>query len=429
LPSNIASPAVATTAPVVATAAAPPPKPAPVLAPPSTHDGNDPAAASPSPPTLNDVIAHAIDGIGAHTQEVPAKFPSEVLQSQHNPTVNCYFAPGVLNDLVPPVPAGTQSFASSAETSESMPELIPGHMMGASTISSASTSGSSITTCGSIVNNVEVRGRPHSPTSSTLSTPSSLPSLVDPRSILSTGTDTAASTANSETKQNEKLVVKKSTPPTYLPPACATLASADAVAAATNFTEGALFAEGTTNHSRKYTNRKKKLLNEFVEVLKRHPKKYARFLVLADKVPISFPTSEPTEMVFVLLRGEENRTEKVRSLNGMLIDWVSEKKLKKPPREGGSYYPAPASLNTMVRTFFASAKDYYQWSFSQKDFSFDGGYNGFFAALCKKRREEDVSFFVLFFFRQFFRKLFLTQSIQTTIYNSQSMETNPETSI
>jgi hypothetical protein len=142
-----------------------------------------------------------------------------------------------------------------------------------------------------------------------------------------------------------------------------------------------------------------------VEVLKGHPKKYARFLVLADKVPSGFPTLEPTEMVFVLLRGEENQTEKVRSLNGMSIDWVSEKKLKKPLREGGSYYPAPASLNTMVRTFFASAKDYYQGSFSQKDFSFNGGYNGFFAALCKKRREEDVSF-LFCFFRQFLKNFF-----------------------
>jgi hypothetical protein len=83
----------------------------------------------------------------------------------------------------------------------------------------------------------------------------------------------------------------------------------------------------------------------------------------------------------------------------------------------------------MVRTFFASANDYYQWSFSQKDFSFDGGYNGFFAALCKKRREEDVSFLFCFFVSIIFLKLFLTQSIQTTINNSQNMETNPETSI
>jgi hypothetical protein len=76
-----ATPAVATTAPVVATAAAPPSLPAPVVAPPSTHDGNDPVAAPPSPSTLNDVITHAVDGIGAHTQEVPAKFPSEVVHS------------------------------------------------------------------------------------------------------------------------------------------------------------------------------------------------------------------------------------------------------------------------------------------------------------------------------------------------------------
>jgi hypothetical protein len=200
-PAPVAAPAVATTAPVVATDAAPPPMPAPVVAPPSTHDGNDPAAASPSPSTLNDVIAHAIDGLGAHTQEVPAKFPSEVVHSQHNPTVNCYFAPGVLNDLVPPLPAGSRSFASSSDTSKSTPAIIPGNLMG-STISSAS-SGGSITTIGGSTVDVEVQGCPHSPTSTVIShsTPSSLPSLADLRSLVSTGTDTAASTVHSEGEQ------------------------------------------------------------------------------------------------------------------------------------------------------------------------------------------------------------------------------------
>ncbi len=161
-------------------------------------------------------------------------------------------------------------------------------------------------------------------------------------------------------------------------------------------TEGARFAEGTTNHSCKYTNRKKKLLNEFVEVLRSHPDKYAQYIVLTTDVPPSFPSNEPTEVVFVLLRGEEDRADKVRQLNAMIIDWVSDKRLRKNPREGGSCYPAPASLNTMIRTFFASAKDYYQWSYSQKDFCFDGRYNGFFAALCKKRRAEDVSYCMFF---------------------------------
>jgi hypothetical protein len=72
-----------------------------------------------------------------------------------------------------------------------------------------------------------------------------------------------------------------------------------------------------------------------------------------------------------------------------------QKKLLNPPKNGGSPFPAPASLNTMIRTFLASAKDYYQWQFSQKDFGFDGGYNGFFQELVANRRKDDVSF--LFF--------------------------------
>jgi hypothetical protein len=168
------------------------------------------------------------------------------------------------------------------------------------------------------------------------------------------------------------------------------LSVAAAVANVSDPTDGDTFAKGTTNHTRSYTSRKKKLLTEFVDVLKSHPSKYARFLEVTTDLPPLFPTDEPTEMVFLLLRGEENKAEKVRSLNKMIIDWVTDKRLKNTTKNG-SAFPAPSSINTMIRTFFAAAKDYYQWSFSQKDFNFDGGYNGFFAALCKKRRNENVS--------------------------------------
>jgi hypothetical protein len=158
-----------------------------------------------------------------------------------------------------------------------------------------------------------------------------------------------------------------------------------------DLTDGARFTLGTTNHTWKYTTRKKALLSEFVSVLKSNKEKYERFLVLtSDVVPSTFPSAEPVEMVFILLRGEENKTDKIRSLNVMLIDWVESKRLK-VPQKNGNVFPAPSSLNTMVPTFLASTKDYYQWSFSQKDFGYDGGYNGFFAALCETRRKLDVS--------------------------------------
>jgi hypothetical protein len=161
-------------------------------------------------------------------------------------------------------------------------------------------------------------------------------------------------------------------------------------------TDGAKFAMGTTNHTKKYTTRKKQLLVEFVNVLKKHRGKYERFLVKISEVPPSFPTNEPVEAVFILLRGEENKSEKIRSLNGMLIDWVEGKRLKVAQKSGHAY-PAPSSINTMIRTFLAATKDYYQWSFVQKDFGYDGGYNGYFRTLIEKRRREDVSFDYDFF--------------------------------
>jgi hypothetical protein len=191
-----------------------------------------------------------------------------------------------------------------------------------------------------------------------------------------------------------------------------------------DLTDGARFALGTTNHTRKYTTRKKALLSEFVSVLKNNREKYERFLVLTSDVPSTFPSTEPVEMVFILLRGEENKPDKIRSLNVMLIDWVESKRLK-VPQKNGNVFPAPSSLNTMVRTFLASTKDYYQWSFSQKDFGYDGGYNGFFAALCETRRKLDVSIH-LFCFNLFLYSIQIKHSRIHYIHfnnNSQAMAT------
>jgi hypothetical protein len=86
-------------------------------------------------------------------------------------------------------------------------------------------------------------------------------------------------------------------------------------------------------------------------------------------------------MVFLVLHGENNKAEKVRSLNSMIINWVTDKRLKVPLKNGITN-PAPSSLNTMICMLFNAAKDYYQWQFSHKDFGFDGGYNRIFCALC-----------------------------------------------
>jgi hypothetical protein len=110
-----------------------------------------------------------------------------------------------------------------------------------------------------------------------------------------------------------------------------------------------------------------------------------------------FPTDEPTEMVFLLLRGEENKAQKVRSMNKMIIDWVTDKRLKNTTKNG-SAFPAPSSINTMICTFFAATKDYYQWFFSQKDFNFDDGFNGFLPLCVKGEGMKNVSACFCFFF-------------------------------
>jgi hypothetical protein len=202
------------------------------------------------------------------------------------------------------------------------------------------------------------------------------------------------------------------------------LSAAAAHVNAAEVTDGSRFAKGTTNNTRKYSMRKKKLITEFVDVLKKNEKKYARFLVLCTNVPPEFPSQEPIESVFVLLRGDDCKPEKIRSLNEMLIDWVTQKKLVNPPKGCTSVFPAPASLNTMVRTFFASTKDYYQWNYKLKDFTYDGGYVGFFAAICEKRRLYDVSKTMFIFYFHLYFHSSLTPINSQLLYDSLHMVTN-----
>ena len=99
--------------------------------------------------------------------------------------------------------------------------------------------------------------------------------------------------------------------------------------------------------------------------------------------------------MFVLLSRKGDRRNKVWVLNQMLIDWVTEKENCSTRRccgpNGMSKWPSPATLNTMVQTFFAAMKEYYRWDFLTKDFNFEWGYNGFFKQLVELRQREDVS--------------------------------------
>jgi hypothetical protein len=67
------------------------------------------------------------------------------------------------------------------------------------------------------------------------------------------------------------------------------------------------------------------------------------------------------------------------------------KKTHEPTQGEYKCVPSPSVAQYHGQEFFASTKDYYQWNYKLKDFSYDGGYVGFFAAICKKRRMYDVS--------------------------------------
>ncbi len=160
-------------------------------------------------------------------------------------------------------------------------------------------------------------------------------------------------------------------------------------------TDGVAFARSTTNNTRSYTAQRRKIINDFLLGLFKQSPKYDTYLKrTSENVPEYFPARE-VEILFILLSGPADKRKKVSILNNMLIDWVASAR-KKSPGRGGSIYHSPSTLNFMVRSLFASTKDYYNWDFCYADFNFDGGFNGFFKTLCEQRRKEDVSVVVCF---------------------------------
>ena len=164
-------------------------------------------------------------------------------------------------------------------------------------------------------------------------------------------------------------------------------------------TPGTSFAKGTTSNSTSYTVKRKKVIDDFLAGLWQQAPKYDIYLQKTKKnVPVFFPAKE-VEALFILLSGPEEKRKKIGVLNNMLVDWIACARKKNPPR-GSSIYHSPSTLNFMLRSFFAATKSYYNWCFNYGDFDYDGGFNGFFKALCEERRKEDVSILIVkFFFR------------------------------
>lgn len=155
-------------------------------------------------------------------------------------------------------------------------------------------------------------------------------------------------------------------------------------------TPAAAFARGTTNNSVGYTNRRRKIIDEFLAGLWKQGSKYKTYLEKTTRnVPEFFPARE-VEKLFIVLSGPEEKDRKIHVLNSMLVDWIGCA-TKKKVSKGTSPYHSPSTINYMLRSFFSTTKEYYAWSFTVSDFGFEGGFNGFFKALCEKRRKEDVS--------------------------------------
>ena len=71
-------------------------------------------------------------------------------------------------------------------------------------------------------------------------------------------------------------------------------------------------------NSATYSLRKKKIMREFVRALEKF-EKYKEYIVLTNEVPCSW-NLPVAEVVFVCLSGKEEKENKVKILNKMLID-------------------------------------------------------------------------------------------------------------
>ena len=156
------------------------------------------------------------------------------------------------------------------------------------------------------------------------------------------------------------------------------------------------YAKKTSQNTPTYNLRKKKVLEMFTQSLEGNPR-FAQFLELTD-APSHWPVARARK-VRVMLRGEDEKRKKVSIVNDMIIEWISKKRKVSP--SGKEEYPAPGTLNSLVRTFLAATK-VYDWNYTLHDFKFDGGFNGFFKSMCKDRQKENVSKLSIFF-RFFFR--------------------------
>lgn len=175
------------------------------------------------------------------------------------------------------------------------------------------------------------------------------------------------------------------------PPSIDSIYAAHMAYAKSNPTAVSTLADGSTACTRGYSNKKKKVINDFLDGLRQYTPKYDRLLVETDQLPPTFVHTPPTvPLLFIALCGEKDKAMKTKLMSDMLVDWVGGMRLKRSKK--GSFYHQPATINVHVRTLLAALKEYFEINFTLNDFKFDGGYAGFIRTLFDKRQKEDVSF-------------------------------------
>ena len=103
------------------------------------------------------------------------------------------------------------------------------------------------------------------------------------------------------------------------------------------------------------------------------------------------------EKIFVVLAGPVT-AEKKFLCNRSLVEWQTNVKKQRPSGDGCPYY-SPASTNTNIRVFFATAKNQYGWQLTLEDVSgFNGSLAGVLKVLYAKRSKEWVSGVLMTFF-------------------------------
>ena len=186
-------------------------------------------------------------------------------------------------------------------------------------------------------------------TPSTLPCPSSQPtitpvanpyvpnSIVTPSSVTKSPSISASTVSVAHSDVSNLSTTTSTNPEAVFDSECQTLDHALKALRDAPKTSGALFASGTSNNAASYALCKKKLLAKFIDVMKEKGEKYA-YLLVPTKGSVcnpSFPKHSKLPIVFSLLSG--SKAKKVKILNDILIDWVSDKKVSQERHDQGTY--------------------------------------------------------------------------------------------